>query len=107
VAKYTGKSILASARSFKTAQERQPLTERQELTYNLVVKAFRENGRCPSYRELGVQLGGLCLNAVRIKLLALVRKGWLEVDPTASRLGARRYRPKTTPGHCVTCGKLL
>lgn len=54
------------------------LTDRQREIYNFIVDFFFANLRMPVLREIGAAMGITTPNGVRVNLMALVKKGWLE-----------------------------
>lgn len=65
--------------------EREPLTDRQLAIYNYIRNRIVSGDTSPTVREIGNEFGIASPNGVREHLQALVRKGWIEYTPYASR----------------------
>lgn len=71
------------------------LTERQRQTLQLIADMVAERGYPPSVREIGEVLGLASSSTVHSHLQALVRKGYLKIDPTKPRAIELLYDPET------------
>lgn len=60
-----------------------PLTDRQKRVLEAIIAHKHRTGRAPTYRELGRTLRIASTQGVRRHLDALVRKGYVHLDPTA------------------------
>ena len=63
----------------------QTLTECQARVLDAIVQMTRENGYCPTYREIGDGLGGRSTSTVLRHIEALERKGYLRRAPGKAR----------------------
>jgi SOS-response transcriptional repressor LexA len=60
-------------------------TDRQLVVLRCIHAAIRDTGFPPTLRELGVMIGANSTNGPRDHLVALERKGFLEISATKSR----------------------
>lgn len=69
-----------------------PLSPRQQVVYEAILRFFKEHGRVPTLRELGSAVGIKSTNGVSCHLDALAKKGWIQMYPLSSATTFRTYR---------------
>lgn len=78
------------------------LTARQQEIYDYIVWFIQTNNLPPSVREICDQFDIKSPNGAKIQLLAIERKGWIELIPKVAR-GIRL----TTGATCPCCGRSI
>ncbi len=73
------------AKAVDETTEREPLTDRQLMIYNYIRNRIVSGDTSPTVREIGNEFGIASPNGVREHLQTLVKKGWIEYTPYASR----------------------
>ncbi len=68
-----------------------PLSPRQRDLLNAITEALDEEGRAPTIRDLANSLGIASTNGINDHLTALIRKGYITLEPGISR-GVRPLR---------------
>jgi repressor LexA len=71
------------------------LTDRQRQTLQYIAETVSERGYPPSVREIGEALGLASSSTVHSHLQALVKKGYLKIDPTKPRAIELLFDPET------------
>ncbi len=79
--------------SNERATEPQPLAPRQRELLSYLYTFTRLNGYQPSYREMMERFGMKSINAPKVHLIALKKKGWIETSPGDSRCIRFVFRP--------------
>ena len=71
------------------------LTDRQRQTLHYIAETVAERGYPPAVREIGEALGLASSSTVHSHLQALVKKGYLKIDPTKPRAIELLFDPDT------------
>jgi repressor LexA len=74
-----------------------PLTDRQQQVLDAIITHFRQTGRWPTYRELGLTLGFSSTSTVHSHVHALARKGHVRVAGRKGIVMAGDQTPAVLP----------
>lgn len=84
----------------RPAEERQPLTKKQQAVFDFIVERTRADHVSPSLQEIGLQFNIKSLSTVAWYIECLTNKGWLErTGPRAIKLPPDLLGTTTCP-HC-------
>lgn len=79
----------------------QRLTDRQKQVLDAIIEHIKTEGRPPTFRELGKQVGIRSPNGVTLHINALRRKGYLK-----PRTNSARMLQPAINGCCPLCGAI-